>query len=295
MNLYLVQRMVSRVDTPDTRPGHSEAHRVRPLVEPGNWAAADPFLLLMEDWAGPGVFSPHPHRGIQTFTFLIEGELEHRDNHGYQARISAGDALLMTAGRGIVHGEGPADGRPVHLLQLWINLPRKDKLANASLQVLRARELPVRHEPGAELRVFSGRSGSAVAPTENYAAVTIVEVVLRPGATIDQELPSGYNGFVVVLEGDGAFGTPSTVVKESQVGWLSPHDEVSAVRISSGQKGMRAMVFSGAPLREPVAARGPFVMNTNAELDAGFAEFRSQGDRFGVPDQNSLPAAATRG
>ena len=120
---------------------------MRALIEPGDWAAADPFLL--QDWGGPAVFGPHPHLGIQTFTFLLEGELEHRDNHGYHARLRAGDALLVTAVRGIVHDEGPADGGAVHLLQLWINLPRNDKLVEANLQAIYAQELPIGHEPRA--------------------------------------------------------------------------------------------------------------------------------------------------
>jgi quercetin 2,3-dioxygenase len=292
MNQPLIQRAIARVDSPETRRGYSDEHRVRPLIEPGDWAATDPFLLLMEDWAGPGVFGPHPHRGIQTLTFLIEGEVEHRDNHGYNAKISAGDALLMTAGRGIVHDEGPADGGAVHLLQLWINLPRKDKLVDANVQALRARELPVRHEPGAELRVLSGRSGNAVAPTANYAPVTIVEVRLQAGTTVEQELPPDYNGFVVVLEGNAAVGPSSTLVSEGQVGWLTPAEQPSAVTLAAGTKGLRALIVAGEPLREPVAARGPFVMNTKAELDAGFAEFRSQGDQFGVPRRTTSIGSA---
>lgn len=282
MKTPLAQRDVARVDAPGIRRGHADDHRVRPLVPPGDWAASDPFLLLMEDWFPEGVFDRHPHRGIETVTYVIDGTIEHYDNHGNEGTIGPGDALWMTAGRGIVHNEKPAKGQRAHVLQLWVNLPRKDKLVSARYQELKAAELPVRREAGAELRVFSGASGSAKAPTRNYAPVTMIEVRLEPHANVEQELPPDYNGFVVVLEGSGAIGSSSAAVTEEQVAWLTRSEEASTIALAGGDEGMRALLYAGQPLREPVAARGPFVMNTAEELDTGFAEFRAQGERFGL-------------
>ena len=183
MTIPLAQRDMARVDSPDIGRGMSDAHRVRLLVPPSDWAATDPFLLLMEDWFPAGVFDRHPHRGIETVTYVINGTIEHYDNHGHEGTIGPGDALWLTAGRGLIHNEQPGGGKQVHLLQLWVNPPRADKLVPARYQELHA-ALPVRREPGVEVRVFSGTSGSATAPTRNYAPVTMVEVRLEPQAVV---------------------------------------------------------------------------------------------------------------
>jgi len=113
--------------------------------------------------------------------------------------------------------------------------------------------------------------------------VTIVEVRLEANARVEQQLPPGYNGFVVVLEGGAMAGSPSTLVSEKQIAWLTLAAQASVLTLAAGTDGLRTLIFAGEPLRKPVAARVPFVMNTQAELDVGLAEFHSQGDRFGVP------------
>lgn len=276
------QRDVSRVDSPEVGRGMTDAHLVRPLVSPEDFAASDPFLLLMEDTFPLGVFDRHPHQGIETVTYVIDGAVDHYDNHGNSGLIEAGDALWLTAGRGIVHNEQPAKGEPVHLLQLWVNLPAASKRVPANFQELRAVDLPVRREPGAEIRVFSGASGAMIAPTTNHAAVTMVEVRLEAGASVEQDLPAGYTAFVVVLKGFGAIGASGTDVAAGQVAWLDKSVAQSSVRLAGGPEGLRVILFAGEPLGEPIAARGPFVMNTDAELDAGFREYRRTGERFGL-------------
>ena len=119
------------------------------------------------------------------------------------------------------------------------------------------------------------------APTKNHAPVTMVEVRLEPHARFEQELPAGFNAFVVALEGSGTVGASETAIQASEVAWLTRNDEPSTVRFSGGENGLRVVLFAGRPLGEPVAARGPFVMNTEAELSVGFAEYRAQGDQFG--------------
>jgi len=276
----LVRREVVRIDSPPVVRGMSDAHRMRVLVPPGDWAASDPFLLLAEDWFPAGVFERHPHRGIETVTYVLDGTVEHYDNHGNAGMIGPGDAQWLTAGRGLIHNEEPAKGQTVHSLQLWVNLPRASKLVPARYQELRVADVPRRHVPGGEIRVFSGASGGVTAPTRNYAAVTMVEVRLEPGATVEQDLPPDHNAFIVVVDGAGVLG--STAVEAGQVAWLDYSEPASKVTLRGGDQGMRAVLFGGRPLREPVAARGPFVMNTEDELKASFADFRAQGDRFGL-------------
>ena len=277
-----LQREVARIDSPVVQQGMNDTHCVRPLVSPGNWAATDPFLLLMEDWFPEGVFDEHPHRGMETVTYVIDGTIEHYDNLGNKGSAGPSDAMWMTAGKGLIHNERPAKGQTVHSLQLWVNLPAKDKLVPASHQLLTGTEVPVRHAPGAEIRVFSGASGKVLSPTRNHVPVTMVELRLQPGAQIEQDLPAGYNGFVVVLEGSATIGSKGTAVNAGQVAWLTPSEAASSVAFTGGEQGLRAILFAGQPLREPVAARGPFVMNTEAELAIGFAEYRAQQERFGM-------------
>jgi redox-sensitive bicupin YhaK (pirin superfamily) len=163
-----------------------------------------------------------------------------------------------------------------------VNLPAKDKLVQAHHQNLQAASLPMRHEPGAEIKVFSGSSGTVKASTTNHAPVTMVQIDLRANINVELDLPAGHNGFVVVLKGDGEIGTAPTAFKAGQLAWLTRSDEASSVRVCGGDMGTIALLIAGLPLREPVAAQGPFVMNTDAELRDGFNEYRTQGGQFGL-------------
>jgi redox-sensitive bicupin YhaK (pirin superfamily) len=145
--------------------------------------------------------------------------------------------------------EQPANGKPVHLLQLWVNLPAASKLAPAHFQDLRASEMPVRYEPGAEIRVFSGALGSGTAPTANYGPVTMVEARLELGARIEQNLPAGYNTFIVVLEGNARLGASAAEVKAGQVAWLTRSEVESTVTIAAGKDRLRAILFANPSQR----------------------------------------------
>jgi redox-sensitive bicupin YhaK (pirin superfamily) len=272
------KRSVLRIDKPEPRRGMNADHRVRPLLPEamrGDWAAVDPFLALMEDWFPRGVFGKHPHRGIETVTYVLEGRIDHYDNHGHQGAILPGDAQWMTAGRGLIHNEIPAEGDVVHSLQLWVNLPAAQKMTAPRYQDLVASKLPARREPGAEVRVFSGASGGVVAPTLNHAPVTMLEFRLDAGVSVSQDLPADYNAFIVVLEGDGSIGAAPIV--KGDVAWLTREDgeRASEVSIAAGSAPLRALLYAGRPLREPVVAGGPFVMNTKAEIEQAYADYRA--------------------
>ncbi len=214
------ERSVLRIDRPEVQAGMTPQHRVRPLMPAamrGDFASTDPFLALMEDWFPRGVFGKHPHRGIETVTYVLEGRIDHYDNQGHSGVIGPGDVQWMTAGRGLIHNEIPAEGVIVHSLQLWVNLPADDKMTAPRYQDLTGDAVPVRREPGAEIRVFSGSSGGVTAPTQNFAPVTLVEFRLEPGAWVRQDLPSDYNAVVVVLEGAGALGAKGAPVAAGDV------------------------------------------------------------------------------
>ncbi|HUC90550.1 MAG TPA: pirin family protein [Paenibacillus sp.] len=256
----------------------SSTHRNSLILEPGpgHFEEHDPFLLLAEDWFGRGSFDVHPHRGIETVTYVMEGRLEHYDNKsGGKDELLAGDAQWMTAGRGVIHKEDPAEGETVHSLQLWVNLPSGEKMTEPRYQNLRAANMPVREEPGAKIRIFSGESGGVKTPTVNVVPVTMVEFRLEPGVTVKQDLPGGYNGFFFVLEGEGRFGREGVKGTERQALMLGPGEEglPSEVTITADTP-LRALLYAGQPLREPIAARGPFVMNTEEQIRQAYQDYR---------------------
>jgi len=148
---------IDRIAHADPPSEQSPSHRARLVVPPQDFARASPFLLLAEDWFSPPAgFPDHPHRGIQTVTIVLEGELEHRDHTGARGALGEGDIQWMTAGRGVVHSEMPGE-RGVHSLQLWLNLPAAQKMAQATYRDQRAAETPARRGPGYEVRVYAGR------------------------------------------------------------------------------------------------------------------------------------------
>ena len=136
----------------------------RRLIDGQEPAFADPFLVMAEDWMPRGAFPVHPHRGMETVTFVIEGSVEHSDSAGHGGVIHAGDAQWMTAGRGVRHEENAPEGTIAHTLQLWVNLPAAAKMTEPRYQDLAGSSMPVRLEPGVEVRVFSGRSGGVPRP-----------------------------------------------------------------------------------------------------------------------------------
>ena len=276
MPTELFDRSVLRVASPEPGPGLTPTHEARLVIPPGRWAEHDPFLLMAEDWFDPGTFGPHPHRGFETVTLVLEGELTHFDSLGRTGTLGAGDAQWMTAGRGIIHTEEPAAGSRVHSLQLWLNLPSANKMAEPRYQDLRGPDMPVRREGGAEVRVYAGRSGHVTSSTRTLTPVTMLDMRLGAGAVIGQELPAAHNAFLYVLEGSGTIGADADPVVAGEIAWLTRSAEHQASRVVlRADVGMRAVLWAGEPIAEPVAARGPFVLNTDAELDQAFADFKA--------------------
>ncbi|WLD91688.1 pirin family protein [Alkalihalobacillus sp. AL-G] len=279
------QRSVSRVWDVVTRPGGGPHIQVGQVLPPGNWEEFDPFLMMAEDWFQQGTFPFHPHRGIETVTFVIDGKLKHEDNHGGVGVLEPGDVQWMTAGKGIIHSEDPLPGETVHSLQLWVNLPRKKKMTDPRYQDLRAKDMPVRQGQGASVKVFSGSSENIKAKTLNHVPVTYVEVVLQAGESVTQDLPGTYNGFIYILEGSGYFGKDETRGEQKQVLWLGSQKEQNDSEITfHADQPLRAILVAGEPIREPVVARGPFVMNTEQEIQEAFTDYQS--GKFGPPRTN---------
>lgn len=176
-----------------------------------------------------------------------------------------------------MHLEAPPENVTVHTLQLWVNLPKANKMATPRYQDILSRNVPVRKEEGVTYRVFSGNSGDVVSITKNYAPVTYVEIIIDAGRTAHQDLPSGYNGFIYILEGSGVFGQNEVKAQKGEVLLLDNIEEkvdTSEIIIKADQKS-RVIFIAGKPLNEPVVARGPFVMNTEEEIKQAYADFKS--------------------
>lgn len=246
----------------------------------------DPFLMLDEfgtDRAEDYIagFPEHPHRGFETVTYMLDGRMRHRDNHGNEGLLVPGAVQWMTAGRGLVHSEMPEqqEGR-MRGFQLWVNLPATLKMSEPQYQEFAPERMPVVHPAeGVTVKVIAGdvidASGTAVrGPIVQPATDPLyLDIELAPDAVWAQGLPVGHNAFVYVYEGgvsvgDGGDARP---VDTQELGVLGGGDTLS-LRASSN--GARLILVAGRPLREPVARHGPFVMNTREELMQAFVDFQ---------------------
>ncbi len=256
---------------------HSPGHASGLVLPAGQTQLFDPFLIMAEDEFRREAFDHHPHRGMETVTFVLAGELHHADNKGGSGVLHPGDAQWMTAGSGLTHLEAPPAGTTVHTLQLWINLPQAQKMTPPRYQDIPGRSAPTRQEPGVTYRVYSGNSAAVVSPTRNHVPVTMVEIRVEAGHTATQDLPADYNGFLYVLAGAGTFGrhqVPAAAGEVLLLDGLTEAAEASEITFHATTP-LRVMFYAGRPLHEPVVARGPFVMNTEEEITQAYADFRA--------------------
>lgn len=250
-------------------PGHG----VVQVFDAEAFGHANPFVLLMDDRLdfvpGQAVGEPHPHAGLETVTLLIEGSLDTGD----EGLLETGDVAWMTAGRGLVHNEGvKATGR-ARVLQLWIMLPKAERNVDPELQIIRRTKLPVRREKGAEARLYSGATGTLRSPTRNRVPVTMVDLSLEPHATIVQDVPAAYSGFLYVLDGTADVG--DVPVEAADVCWIAPDTGTSThLIIQAGAEGARMVLYAGEPQNERIIQKGPFVAGSNAELAAFYQAYR---------------------
>ncbi|MEP7001097.1 MAG: pirin-like C-terminal cupin domain-containing protein, partial [bacterium] len=206
----------------------------------------------------------HPHAGFETVTFVLEGELQ---DH-VEGSLSAGDVQWMTAGSGVIHNEDVVPQGKTRILQLWLSLPHADRWSAPRFETVSHDNAPVRREPGVEVRVYSGNSGDAHATTKNYVPVTLADVSLQAGASVDQDLPASYNGFVYVLEGSVRVGENVAPLTRGQVGWLdrTTGDSSTTLRLTAEGSGARVMLYAGEPTNIPIVMHGPFVGESRTDL-----------------------------
>ena len=289
-----VQRRIARiVNVPPLAPGFAgPGHMAAPVISMEKFAHTDPFIALMDDHLDMGerqVGGAHPHAGFETVTLVLDGTLHDPDEGGL---IHAGEVQWMTAGRGIIHGENARTLGKVRLLQLWLTLPKANRWTAPGFQDLHLDRVPVRREPGVDVRVYSGSSGGVQAPTRNQVPVTIVEMTMKAGASIEQDLPTTYNGFVFVVDGSVRVGEDATPIERDQVGWLDrPRgDGMSTVRFTAQPSGARLVLYAGQPQGTPIVSHGPFIGDTVDDLTRSYQEYRD--GRF--PRMSDIASPARR-
>ena len=242
----------------------------------------DPFLLL-DDFASrdrndyEAGFPLHPHRGIETVTYILSGAVQHKDTLGNAGSIGAGDIQWMTSGRGILHEEMP-QVRPEGIagFQLWVNLPAKVKMTGPRYQDVRADRIPeIESRDGSRIRVVAGTAGGVRGAVTDIAAdPTYLDVLVPPRSAYRGPIPSGHTAFAYVFEGRATFpgpGREEVVVPHPRLVVLGDGDEV---RVTTGGGPARFLLVSGKPLHEPIARYGPFVMNTRAEIEKALEDLR---------------------
>ena len=264
--------------------GGVEIHRAFPIPPIED---IDPFLLL--DHMGPIDYRPgddtgfpeHPHRGFETVTYLLEGQMEHRDSFGNHGSLNPGDVQWMTAGSGLVHSEMPGrdlvrQGGRLEGFQLWVNLPGRDKMTTPHYQELKAAQIPEAETASGDARVkiIAGESLGVRGVIESRTPILYLHLTLQPGANFTQPVPKTFNAFAYVVRGQARFsGSPAPQAEKRLV--VFAHDG-DAIRVANpGTTPASVLLIAGEPIGEPVARHGPFVMNIRQELVEAFEDFRS--------------------
>lgn len=248
----------------------------------------DPFLLL--DEMGPMDVSPgqakgapdHPHRGFETVTYMLSGEMEHRDSSGHAGRLTPGDVQWMTAGAGVVHSEMPsreflrAGGR-MHGFQLWVNLPQRDKMMKPRYQEIPGSKIPQVTSPDGlvTVSVIAGEAMGEKAVIETRTPIIYLHYRIAPGGVAMQSVPDGFNIFAYVVDGAGLFGAERERGGDGQmVLFTQDGDEVRIENPADAGGPLDVLLIGGVPLHEPVARYGPFVMNTKAEIYQAIQDYQ---------------------
>ncbi|MDH3610409.1 MAG: pirin family protein [Nitrosopumilus sp.] len=283
-----IQRSISQiVDAKTTTEGDGFiVHRPFPNSEIREF---DPFLLL--DEMGPITLSPgdakgasdHPHRGFETVTYVIKGAFEHKDSQGNSGKLFSGDVQWMTAGSGVVHSEMPEKdfaqkGGTLHGFQLWVNLPKKDKMIKPRYQDIVSKNIPiVKSSDGkVQVKVIAGESMGKHAVIDTKIPIMYLHFTIQPGGKIIQQIPKNYNAFAYVASGVGLFGLEQrNVNKEQAIFFERDGDEITIATPKDAMTPLEVILLGGIPINEPVKRYGPFVMNTDEELQQAISDYKN--------------------
>ena len=288
-NIRSVSRIINSIQT--TEGEGFIVHRSFPTQTLSEF---DPFLLL--DEIGPLDLSSgeakgapdHPHRGFETVTYMLDGRFEHKDSQGHIGKLGSGDVQWMTAGAGVVHSEMPEkefarNGGRLHGFQLWVNLPKRDKMIKPHYQEISSSNIPFVNTDDylVTAKVIAGKALGVNAVIETRIPIMYVHFTLQPGASIVQPVPKEYNTFAYVIGGQGIFGTTNDKQEEEegirgQMVIFEKDGEQIVIRAPKYAKSpLDILLIGGTPLNEPVARYGPFVMNTKEEVYQAIEDYRN--------------------
>ena len=272
----MIKREVSRAYTAAEEQGFlGEDHKARALIQVP-FHESDPFILLMDDVLdkkdnGP-VGGPHPHAGFETVSLLLNGEIGDQRH-----KMKAGDLQLMTAGRGIVHTEVIEKKSTMRLLQLWLNLPKKDRWASPKVQDLAYDRVPLVSREGVNIRVYSGSLAGATSPVINHTPLILADIRLEAGAKTILRLPASYSTFLYVLEGCVNVGDNQKTLGQHQVGWLDRFsgEEESELLLTTGEIAARLVLYAGQPQHDEIIHHGPFIADGKEDIQRLYREYRA--------------------
>lgn len=286
------------VDSIETLEGGGFLVR-RPFPK-ASFSEFDPFLLL--DEMGPMEVAPgeakgapdHPHRGFETVTYMLSGDMEHKDSRGHAGRLRPGDVQWMTAGAGVVHSEMPSreflrTGGRMHGFQLWVNLPRSDKMISPRYQEISSSQIPKATSADGlvTVNVIAGEAMGQHSVIETRTPIIYVHYRIKPGGVAVQKVPRQYNAFAYVVEGAGLFGAERERASDGQmVLFTQDGDEVKIENSPNTSATLDVLFIAGVPLNEPVARYGPFVMNTEGEIRQAIRDY--QLGRMGAIDPETV-------
>ena len=235
----------------------------------------DPFLLLDEFGSNDpndyiAGFPPHPHRGFETITYMLNGKWQHQDSAGNEGLLGEGSVQWMTAGRGIVHSEMPiqTDGL-ARGFQLWLNLPKEKKMIEPAYQDIHAEQVPIVKEVFGTVKVISGDYNGAIGPGKSHSPVLILDIQLKEASEIIIPVDDGWNAFGFIYEGNVKSG------KSLSKGQLAVYNTVGNIHFKTNSTQASIYLVAGEPLNEPVARGGPFVMNTKSEILKAFEDYQN--------------------
>jgi redox-sensitive bicupin YhaK (pirin superfamily) len=250
------------------------------------YAQSDPFIALMDDMLDKKdnipAGGPHPHAGFETVSLMVDGEIIDSID-----RLRAGDFQIMTAGSGIIHTgtiTQPTKGR---LLQMWLNLPAKNRWIEPRVQDLPADRVPVNSANGVSIRLYCGTLAGLHSPIENFVPLLVAEFNLEPGVSTIQTLPAGFNAFVYVLKGNVYAGDEKKLLEQEETGWLDfrPGEDDSELTLTAGTEGTRLILYAAKPQGEPFVSQGPFIADTEEDIRKVYTRY-TQGKLQHIADKH---------
>jgi len=266
-----IKRKLISVQTPQPHQGFLGAgHTARAVIQT-DYTQSDPFILLMDDMLDKKdevpVGGPHPHAGFETVSLLIEGEM---------GGMKAGGLQIMTAGSGVVHTETIDKKAKMHLMQLWLNLPKDKRWTTPKLQDLLLEDVPKVSEHGLDIKIYSGSFAGVTSPVSNYVPLILADIQMQAGVSTLQNIPSSFTTFLYVLEGSLKVGDDDKMINQNQVGWLDRYTDnaLSELRLTVGDTGVRFLLYSAQPQGDPIVSHGPFIGDSQEDISQLYGEYR---------------------